>query len=357
MCVSTQHAGGGSSQPAAGSSPRPSAANASPRVTPSGSRRSASSSSSMPHTARLPKQPRPNRDPSSIRKATAASVRGAPPASPIASSASTAASTPSAPSKRPPSGGVSRWEPLHTSASAASLPGSRPYRLPAGSTLTWRPASSIQPATMSKARCSPAASPGRFVPAARSIANRASSRSRIRAARMARVCQRPSFRRRPYRVLPGRDYRRPHRTGAGRSLPRRRAGGARRHVRGLSRLGRPARPARRDQGADPQPGGRRRRRQADGARGTGRRQPPASQCGRRLRPRRGGRRHAVPGDGVDRGPLAQGRRRGRAVARAGSAADHAAAAGRARARARARHRPPGHQAAERPDRRPTAWPS
>ena len=44
----------------------------------------------------------------------------------IASRASSAASTPVAPSKRPPSKGVSRCDPLHTSASAGSLPATRP---------------------------------------------------------------------------------------------------------------------------------------------------------------------------------------------------------------------------------------
>ena len=79
MCSSTKHAGGGSSQPARGSSPSPSDANASAREMPSASRRSPSSSSSCPQIARLPNTPRPKRGPSSRRKAmTTRPRRGAP---------------------------------------------------------------------------------------------------------------------------------------------------------------------------------------------------------------------------------------------------------------------------------------
>ena len=160
MCSSTKHAGAGSSQPARGSSPSPSDANASAREMPSASRRSPSSSSSCPQTARLPNTPRPKRGPSSRRKAMTTRPRRGAPSAPIASAASSALSTPRAPSKRPPSGGVSRCEPLQTSGRSGSLPGSLPTRLPAGSRVTSRPASRIQPATSSWARSSPAPEPG-----------------------------------------------------------------------------------------------------------------------------------------------------------------------------------------------------
>ena len=90
---------------------------------PSASVRSASSGSSMPAAARLPNTPRPNRQPSSSRQATAVSVRSAPPSSAIASIASIAATTPRAPSNRPPSGGVSRCEPLQISPEVGRLAG------------------------------------------------------------------------------------------------------------------------------------------------------------------------------------------------------------------------------------------
>ena len=182
MCISRNAAGGGVSHPAMGRSPRPSAANASATETPSASRRSPSSGSSWPSIARLPNTPRPKRGPSSSRKATTAIVRCSSPR-PIAATASSPPTTPRAPSKRPPSGGVSRCEPVQTSAGEGSEPGSRPTRLPAGSTLVSSPAASIHVRTRSWARCSPVPSPGRFVPRPAPIANSSSRRSRTRPAR------------------------------------------------------------------------------------------------------------------------------------------------------------------------------
>ena len=124
----------------------------------------------------------PKRGPSSSRNATAATVRRGGPAARIASAASSASSVPSAPSKRPPSGGVSRCEPLQISG--------RPGRaeqtadeLPPASNATSSPASRIHPATCSNARCSPWPRPRRFVPSAWPISNSVSRRARMRGAR------------------------------------------------------------------------------------------------------------------------------------------------------------------------------
>ena len=89
---------------------RPSSSSASRTRMPSASADSSSSSVTPPHTARLPKKPRPKRQPSSSRKATTASG-AASGVLPRAATASSAASTPSAPSNRPPPGTVSRCEP------------------------------------------------------------------------------------------------------------------------------------------------------------------------------------------------------------------------------------------------------
>ena len=80
--------------------------------------------------------------------------------------------------------GASRSRPP---AGSGSLPRSRPERLPAASNATSSPASRIQPATSSNARCSPGPRPSRFVPAARPISKRTSSRSRMRLARASGV--------------------------------------------------------------------------------------------------------------------------------------------------------------------------
>ena len=191
MCSSTKHAGGGSSQPARGSSPSPSDANASAREMPSASRRSPSSSSSCPQIARLPNTPRPKRGPSSRRKAmTTRPRRGAPPA-------------------RDRLGGVERAEHAEGAVEAPAV-GRRvemrtapdlgqirlaarqavPTRLPAGSRVTSRPASRIQPATSSWARSSPGPSPGLLVPAAMPISKSVSRRSRMRRARHSGVAAR-----------------------------------------------------------------------------------------------------------------------------------------------------------------------
>ena len=101
----------------------------------------------------------------------------------MAAATASAVTTPRAPSKRPPSGGVSRW-----SRSTPPPPTGRrraPGRAGCRRRRRWtaRPASRIQPATSSWARCSPSPRPGRFVPASRPISKSVSSRSMIRAAR------------------------------------------------------------------------------------------------------------------------------------------------------------------------------
>src|SRR5207247_1516659 len=93
--------------------------------------------------------------------------------------ASSPATTPKAPSNRPPSGTVSRWDPVQTSGSSGKLPGTRPTRLPTASTATLSPASAIQPDTRSWARCSARLSPGRLA-GPPPIENSVSSRSRTR---------------------------------------------------------------------------------------------------------------------------------------------------------------------------------
>ena len=112
----------------------------------------------------------------------AATVRRGGPSARIASAASSARSVPSAPSKRPPSGGVSRCDPLQISGRSGSLPESRPTTLPAASNSTSSP------------RLAHPAPPRARMPAARPRPGRAGwcrprARSR-RACRAARECAR-----------------------------------------------------------------------------------------------------------------------------------------------------------------------
>src|SRR5687767_7365774 len=148
---------------------------------PDRSARAAAFSGRRPNAAQLPKSPMPKRAPSSSHQPTISTGRRKrTPSSSSESIASTAQSTPSAPSKRPPSGTESRWEPTTI---AGPSPPNRATRFAAASRRTVAPRAASQAPTSSRAACSSRLRPSRVTlvpkpPIAESSAVRRSRRAR-----------------------------------------------------------------------------------------------------------------------------------------------------------------------------------
>ena len=119
---------------------RPARVIGSAMVVPSSSRRARARSAEMaPVSSRDPMQAMPNRPPSSSAKHTTATGRvGCTPCSRSAATAARELATPSGPSKAPPRGTESRWEPATRALPCAGSP-HHAHRLPLPSTSTSSP--------------------------------------------------------------------------------------------------------------------------------------------------------------------------------------------------------------------------
>jgi len=145
----------------------PSAARACASVTPpwSCSVRQASRRA-RPAMALLPRVPTEKRADSSPRKQITSSGCRRGPAPRRRRTAARPPTTPTTPSKFPPSGTVSRCEPVATAGASRASPSSRPTRLPKGSRRTASPASRMRPATYVTAADSASPNTSRLKPRA-----------------------------------------------------------------------------------------------------------------------------------------------------------------------------------------------